>query len=260
MRIISKYKDYYDNLQGTDTEKDVLFVRTETVWTTEDFKTQFPDQWNLIDRPSVMSLRGSYRLPRTTYYDFTNAPQCVRPIEVYFCGTCYSGIVFDAGWWPITGNYVGRKREVFYTFESLMDFVGSPRLAQLLELPRAEIEAIRTWFSMTYVERELKEFLQPKKQKEELFRKLQAPVFLIVNKTLIVNPDLSKWSFARHIHPYRAYQEIEQYLTGPMLEHKETGWTGSDRVRAEQRGFDNKSFKTESPGKKFFRWLGRKKK
>lgn len=86
----------------------------------------------------------------------------------------------------------------------------------------------------------------------------QPPVFQdsltsgLVNITTVTNISLQKLDFHRFLDIYQTYQELEMFL-GNVLTKPEVMPVLSNVGKRDSHGFDNKSFKQVSPGKKFKR-------
>ena len=88
----------------------------------------------------------------------------------------------------------------------------------------------------------------------------KAPVLLVSRRmttggmpkyAVLRNPCLKDLDFVRVMDPFTAYQEIAMFLGGVMAEQDKAPLrTGSDEVIAQQKGFDEWSFRTSSPGQK----------
>jgi len=92
---------------------------------------------------------------------------------------------------------------------------------------------------------------------ESEFRKHHCPVFHHAgsykdsgNGPFTLNPILKRFHFAKVFSPTEAFQEIFMYLTGVLGKSPKTLIEISNDDMRHKKGFDNKSFKTDSPGKK----------
>jgi hypothetical protein len=64
------------------------------------------------------------------------------------------------------------------------------------------------------------------------------------------NVRLAPFGFQSTIDPYTAYQEIAMYLAGPLAIQQDPPQDIDDETLASMKGFDDRSFRADSPGKK----------
>ena len=69
------------------------------------------------------------------------------------------------------------------------------------------------------------------------------------NVTTLTNPCLDRLGFKKIVEPWQAYQELEMFLGNTLVE-REVMPLQSDVAKRDAHGFDDKSFKQVSPGKK----------
>ena len=91
----------------------------------------------------------------------------------------------------------------------------------------------------------------------ELFHRIKAPIYLALYgctgpcKNLIVNPQLKPMGFASVVDPFTAFQEVSMFMGGVLGRQENAPQITDDVVLLESKGFDKKtSFRTVSPGKK----------
>ena len=70
------------------------------------------------------------------------------------------------------------------------------------------------------------------------------------NRVLTLNPDLSKIHFQKILDPFRAYQELEQWIGG-VLTNTEVIPEQTDKNKVTAHGFDKWSFRKHKLDKQF---------
>jgi len=94
---------------------------------------------------------------------------------------------------------------------------------------------------------------QGKEIDHELFFKLNTPVYLIDGSEIIINPNLRELNFHKFKDPFTTYQDISMFMGGVLSNTGPKTINIKDKDMLFKKGFDNTSFKTISPGKKFNR-------
>jgi hypothetical protein len=96
------------------------------------------------------------------------------------------------------------------------------------------------------------------KNLENLFRKYSVPTFYIKKKSgyghsreeLITNFQLKKINFQRIVDPYTAFQEIYMFISGVLGNTEKDTSDIDDKVKAQQKGFNKLSFRSQKGDKK----------
>jgi len=102
---------------------------------------------------------------------------------------------------------------------------------------------------------QLKEFFNNQHEDvKQYFRKYHVPVFKLVlgfsKNNLELNPCLKDLHFYKYFDAPTAFQEIYMYLSGVLGSVEKDVTNISDKVKLQQHGFDDKSFKTLKGDKK----------
>lgn len=246
MRIQSRFKDYYDSLQSTDRE-DVLYVRATTEHSREDFTRDYKETWEAMRIPGVQFI-GLDPRGRTSWDSETAIGNVIQVIFVYFCGKCYPALrLSGTKATDLAGDVRTEAVEVFYTKESFLAFVQNKGASFWTKKSH---EMVKNWVESYSNQRLFEPFFKEITIDDEAFRKMGAPVWVVTPYQVFVDPRLTDFCFARHIHLIRAYQELDMYLGNALAPRREIGWVGDDKVRAEQHGFDKHSFRNVAPGGK----------
>lgn len=220
MRIVSKFKDYYDSVGALDSELKPLYIRKTQVIEKHYVPTQGLEE--NIWRRSYM-----YR-PWPHKYNGDGPTQH----DIAFCGKSYA-IIEHAG--------------NFYT--SVKDL---HRAVMAYKKDQLNADSWMLWAqkqNWRYLDFEY----QIKPMKTEVFLRLGTPVFVNTNTQnpqTILNPCLADLGFQKLVHPYNAYQELDMFLSNQMAQQVDPVPCRTDDLIRDQHGFDKHSFRTSSPGKK----------
>jgi hypothetical protein len=264
MKIVSPFRDYYDNASGWHSNEP-LYVRKTQEILIEDvnpalmsllkFEDSDPELRILLKNP----LEVFRRIPRSQDFDKILIGFCGRLIPGYTCvddsnlHTFYSAKQLES-WledrkqkYHATTNYEGQLK----------------RLRGKSAVKRSWHLNIKSW----------DEFLSSRSFNipVDLFLKLQAPVFILDSSrnkhgyrlgkelTLHVNPRLNQFDFAKIIDPYTAYQELDLYLGNDMAIQMNPDTFRTQEMIRDSKGFDNWSFKRHKEESKKPRKKKRKK-
>jgi hypothetical protein len=238
MRIISKFKDYYDGVQAQAMDKTHTFVRKQTA----------------VDIPCA-----SYGISPYRPWRGDKAKRIQRAIfleYVVFCGKIYRYVHMnvpenlDDLYTPDYCTYASSESNVeyFYDYETFKNKVK-------------EHKAVKRWLEegvrhFSYGEDKNVDPMSVNKLIE-----FNAPIIAFTSYqhelkdgskgNCIVNPCLQDIKFFKAKDPFTAFQEIEQFLTNDLAHQNDPSMpVGSDVVIAQSKGYDKHSFRMDSPGKK----------
>jgi len=234
MKIISKFKDYYDvgASYGIDTTR--IFIREEKIIENVDFKIS---EFNVIG----------------------------------FCGKLYPYISvaekrFESNEWLFDPKYYTLYGEDSINFR----FQGfNKKTGELCDFKRAPIKEgfdykivpyekkIKFYYRYNFfTHKELYEELIKNKKINNLFIDYKTPIFNITknsknNTILIICPCLKDVAFFKIKDPVTAFQEIEQFISNQLVSDTQVIVpVGNDKVIAESKGFDKYSFRKDKQIKK----------
>lgn len=246
MRIISKFKDYYDSAQGLGLDTSIVFRRLEEeILCGEDYSDQ---------RPVPNHLQFLFNSPLTlNSQQFSDFSVSYAKVMVFFCGKVYRGIQVIL----TRKDSIGITFDVcrtFYTFGAFVHFLA------VNKIPLPSFTRRTFWNKNDEVDQEalrryVNEFLTWKDSSsaiEELvkartvclYAKGQHGDYRMGRERKVVNTaKLSDVDFFRVIPPTLAFQEIEMYLSGVLGDLEREVINISDKDRIHQHGFDDKSFR-----------------
>lgn len=257
MKIISKFRDYYDSAvyQATGGDSDGPLYLRET--TGIELKS-FPKEIEAVRAQMPRSPSARYRSTTGRWLgDYHGGLAYIVRGVVAFCGKAYP--VYVQPLWEYTdvegatNNFLQKwpcldaseQRHNEKTFEA-----GPP--------PGYYADEEHT-FSRANVERAFKD-TSGTNVPDTVFIELGAPVVLfyayrpegkMTVKVAVTNPNLNKLEFYKHVNPFMAFQELSMYLGNVLTTPDGSAYrTGDDEVVMRQKGFDEWSFKTMAPGSK----------
>ena len=242
MRIISKFHDYYDKVVAYGHDDHVTWIRKSEELDQEKnqhpfYKTDIWDKFPHLGRPSWNGTE------RRELYDIT-------PMIVGFCGKLYP--VYKLVSHEYNYSASGAWQPTYFCY-SIADFEKALMKLDLKGKELKEFQAkskmprrYRTYHHMVAFHKDIVEqyFAEFSGQDEvDLFVEFKTPVLLIEPMKITVTPSLRDIQFHRVMDPFTAYQEIEMYLSGILgLSDPETVHI-DDKHMAQQKGFDEWSFK-----------------
>ena len=233
MRIISKFHDYYDGVQGMAHDSHPVYLREQEEIITDERDCALPAKdW--------LGGIGRFWWPEVNGFHF-------HRIVIGFCGKLYPMIRIDAyspGYGRELGNAIcyspeeisafvdkhARKREVAY-------YHGRKRYS--LYSPEKQIER---WFADMALSSENSGTVK-------IFRENLSPIFTIEmicrgQVKVVWNAQLKPLGFVKVFPPYQAWQEIEMFVGGLAMPGKEMPKV-PDVINAESHGFNKYSFRRD---------------
>jgi len=244
MKIVSKFRDYYDPVGAYDREERPLYIRkSEKIIIKDYFKDQHLSK---EESARLNSIREAIR-PLNDVLDSMPRSDRFYPHVIAFCGKtfpCYKYYCSKETFWSIDdviefarisnqrgNNYIskqmvvalkststyrgfgakGLNRATWDEFQNLMSPFGPTKLCEISDVP---------------------------------FVTLNAPVLLLYTDSnslnLVVNPELNKFNFAKMVEPYMAYQEIDMFLGNNLANQEDPNAHLTDELKVHYKGFDKK--------------------
>jgi len=235
MRILSKFRDYYDGVANTGVDMSVFFNRS-----------QFESEHNKIDYAFSENIK-SFNLGSIGRFDFD-----VEYFYVIFCGVVYPGIAIERRPQYISAKYIEPKTDYIYSYE---DALKNKAISNTRHDKRRQFR----WVQKNKVGKKYLSNHFSFKKNMDYFNRMaenKTPIIMFRRShcgTVIVatvNPCLRDVKFYKVFDTYSAFQELSMFIGGVMSSHKTGAVTISDSDMAVKKGFNSMSFKTYSPGKK----------
>jgi len=218
MRIISKFRDYYDGVQGMDLEKDDVWVRKQSKTGFKNIRTNGFNYYNY----------SSYLFGIDVVYDKTLGGIKFSNGVIGFCGNIIPFLNI--------GGYICFTEEDAYNHKP--DFIVS-------RYKRDEY-TFNKHVKAAFLDQSYERF-------QHIFSDYDCPSFRIqctsmnLNECeLTINPTLNDSGFFKLKDSYTAYQDISMYVFGVLGNRNDKTVTISDEDMKKQKGFGHKyAFKKE---------------
>jgi len=250
MRIISKFKDYYDGVQYYGQDQDLIYVRNkeypneyinlENHFQTEGYYFSRISELNIIQYP--------FKNVEWEYYD---------SFILGFCGELYRGYIIRQEV-ETSSNLIDKVSESFYICynqEQLNAYTKPTKYSLKNYKGNWQKRYIKNRIDCDYFKIDNKEKLK------ELFFKYNVPYFIIscgrlrhgfkdpikYKNNLTLNPILNKYQFYKVKDSYTAFQDIAMFIGGvlPRVGHEMIEVSNNDLIV--KKGFDLKwSFRKKS--------------
>jgi hypothetical protein len=236
MRIVSNFHDYYDGVRGYGSDPRLVYVRE-----TKEIEKPAPE---IIDPLYVIAAK----MPHWDHGGHGVIAFCGRafPFYEYRSTTVYSlqDLIRAVATIPIPSDSPQNTKALL---ESLS---GKTRFKREWKYRNIYYYGGINQSSWDLFVKNVDLSLD-----DDFFRTIEAPVALIEpgphhyrDLPLVVNPRLNKYNFASQRDPYTAYQELSMFLGNNMATQKDPEVHISDKLRAENHGFDKWSFRKRPKG------------
>jgi hypothetical protein len=226
MRIVSKFKDYYDGgaMYGVD-QTHVFLRKTETIECIE--LSQYP-------RYNVLGFCGELYLFTTALIELPNITFNFNPDKHIIWNEEIVTHQFEAKQSPRSMNYAVRKCLAPLGQQYIYRYSAKERRKRL-------------------------EYTLDNREIQGLFLKYKTPLFLLHrvgnNWAIELNPILRNLAFYKLQSVTQAYQRIEQYITNELVQETQGKVpVGNDEVIGRSKGFNEFSFRNTKEGSKPKKW------
>lgn len=235
MKIISKYKDYYDSALGFGIEKDRFFYR-------EEKEIEFANFSNNLNIEKYFNYLIKNE-PQYNYYYLRNISKelnikilDIKENLLFFCGKCYPFLVLN-----VEQKNLKIEKKHFYDFVSFENF--------LKENTNNNVVFDKLWFDN---KEKFKNFFNLKVDDDyEIYHYLKSCYFIlsynnsmfginIKNYKITVYPELKSIGFQKNKNSYECLQEISQFLFGVLTSNENKTIEIDDKYKIEGHGFDLK--------------------
>lgn len=225
MKIISKFKDYYDGVASYGIDKSKIFIRnTELI--DHDFSKDFRYKYN-----SKFDIIG-------------------------FCGKLYpfiSYIPFNQDCFNDMLSNRDIKKRVLYNDIIKYDLIEEKKEDYLYNTNYFYKKKKREKKNINKLINFINDYTN-NKELLDLFIKYKTPIFWYGfssrNGNILINPPLKKLGFQTMIDPVTAFQQIEMFLGNELAtEYQGNVPVGNDEVVGNSKGFDRYSFRNKNTSK-----------
>jgi len=225
MRIISKFKDYYDGAGAGDLDPVPVYERHTTEVTEKNFLKKDNHDY------------GGTRISLSNDYTKSNIENRVRTGIIGFCGTVYPYVLKE--------RYNVNHEKMGFNFEY------NPDKFKDMLYPASD-----KWGYQRQRKIYLIGWLENVKKLDFIFKKYNVSSFNMISKgiepdwQIELNPRLADHCFYKVKDVYTAYQDIRVYLGNDLAKDTEVEVpVGGDKIVAHSKGFNKWSFRKE-PGQK----------
>lgn len=250
MRIIATNHDYYDCIQPYDTDKSVVWVRSEKeiLISRKQITLHIASHWN----PDISPLLGFSSFVGNVDMDET---------VIGFCGKIYIVLI-------LRKMGIESKKYFCYSIEDVDAFIRAEFPNQFDKYAIAfrkgkSVKQFRGWNFSRYKRVEIfNAFEKIRDKHRKLFEEKYCPVFIMehsekLDKTkgynyylkMTLNATLGQYQFFRVFDAYRAFQEISMFMNSIAIPSKQMPVI-PDVINAESHGFDKHSFRRDPAGNK----------
>lgn len=237
MRIISPFSDYYDGVRAIDRDDEPCYVRRT--------ERHVLAELNVRQRAALFSQVGALWSTTTTPPYPQYLGDAVR-VVVGFCGRAYAGFrVLGAVAWDVDG-VIALVRQLDAKSASAQDIDVKHALSHLEATRASAWQQGLCRASWERFERgaQLDVGVAP-------FVAFRAPVVVVTDVEVVINPRLSEWGFASRVDPYTAWQELSMFVGNALANlDRPAPRPVDDALKAHAHGFDQTSFKNPKGRKK----------
>ena len=233
MRIISKFRDYYDSVQAHGLDPTVMYIRKEepVIITKNSNKTML----SLAKGIEHRGIGGHW------INGWINRGYPFTDYLVLFCGKLYPGI-------SIVTQEKGTPR---FGYTERVSYIWDRNVDTHTVLEKAEvpINKINSYgFSIVDYFNFFKQYSS--KDLLSIHSEYDSPILLFAREryngiSCRLNPKLSAIRFERRLDPFTTFQELAMFIGGVMGGKSPKTVEISDKVRAEKHGFDKWSFRKQ---------------
>lgn len=253
MKIISKFKDFYDSALSYGADESIIYIRNSIEYEI-DKNRQYYKQLKKIEYPESLKqyIDLFYNSPSRDFNFSKKDNIQITSSILGFCGQIY----------PIFNVKLDDQSEVkhFYDVILLKKFID-PLIKDKKDL---YFYTERFYFSGSgfynreylFSEKDIKRYINDiknlNKNKDILnvFFDIESPIFLISSlkyKQIVeINPILKDIEFFKIKDAYTTFGEISQFISGILPSNKKNLIKFTDKEKLQSHGFDDWSFKKES--------------
>lgn len=231
MRIISKFKDYYDSALAYGRDESLVYVREEELipYVHPTDQKKHPETFARIegvpyvgrDKPEV-NIRPEYRIP----YDIRNDVK--RSATIAFCGKVYP-------WYAVKVK----------TPEGQLNYDNGIWIDSFDKRFDEYVTLSRNWRQMSANEREWESWAEwfaenSGYEDARLNLHFNSPIVIYQGSSWLINAQLTNFNFQRIVDPYTAFQELSMFVGGVLGSNAALPEIQTDKQKVLSHGFDPK--------------------
>lgn len=248
MRIVSKFKDYYDTGMGLDQDratnyirepKIIIFRKAEILESAISVNSPMSRCWSREHNPEIFKDFHKLRTPLGRCIGFAGK------IYHFFHMTQSENPDLPTHHFGYTIEDIDRFVETFFDKNEKEMYYGDKNY--LWQRRSRTFKSFSTRKNYISIFEEIKNYKNDKLV-DLLFEKIQAPIFSFNNyydrSYVIANPCLNFYDFYRVVDPYTAYQEVRMFVENTAVPIKPIPDI-PDETMAEIKGFNKFSFRKD---------------
>ena len=241
MRIISKFKDYYDSAAGYGVDTSVIYERTSKPlpsWSREEDR-----QADVLQYREIAAACRAMVHPDRFRQLYRHAE--FKTVFVGVAGKIYVGLILPHGTFDEEKQLWQRIRDGMYCemYAWKPENLTDKQLDQKIENAwpnTTEVTTVREWFALNENARVV--------ENVDLFTKYNMVSFVAVQTSagtsVQINERLQDYGFQRMMDGFTAFQEISMFVTGVLAQQDQMTHVPTDKELLYARGHDDMSFKT----------------
>jgi hypothetical protein len=240
MRIISKFKDYYDSAHGWYSPEPV-FVRDNQTFLVSGSTPRLPEL-AIETKKAISRVRQIYAaMPQNDFASRIVIAFCGKAYPCYLYEECGDNVFYSVERIEAFHKQVIRNRRSYFETLAAEKIIGS------LNKDRNTWKWHRWGALLTY--HSWKRFLLNNNMNipTSAFLAVKSPIFLIKSvghsEHIEINPRLNKLAFASQVDPYTAFQEISMYVGNKLVTQMDPNINRSDDMIRDSKGFSKWSFR-----------------
>lgn len=236
MRIISKFHDYYDTVQGLGFDSSLTFIRERKRF---DPRAYVPKEIS-----EHMATGYSVETCRPADRRFVAIERCA--FTVLFCGSIYRGIRIEALTTPMSKAIYCYSEQKYRSELAALGYKAKQKKAQRWWVVQNKFKNSADYFAATgKADCALFEFAIANRITSAIFtdREQRWMGFGDDETKLVYNPPLKDISFYQVKPVVQAYQDLEMYLGSVLGAPERPIIAITDKDRIQQHGFDKWSFR-----------------
>lgn len=230
MKIVSKFKDYYDYMAYLGVDPKIVYARHTTVLKHNEYK---PIPFSL-GKFSTYHLPGFDTQTRDDKHGFV--PVHLGHFDLIFCGQCYTGWVYTIGYSNGSVEYiwsVDRLKEIYLEFLQ-RTYMGRRLYTHNFAEGAPEWNELEQWVVRPANPAILNEYPD-------------IPVIVSSGYSIVLNPKLDEYEFYNKVEAEQAWQQLSMWLS---REPDVPETVRTEKLNLQRHGMDSTSFKrSDHPAK-----------
>jgi len=227
VRIVSKFKDYYDGVVGYS--ESPLYIRDD----------------KLVDSKKLIEWLKKFPKPLATNYSLGYCGSIyINSVIIGFCGRLYPYYILDVIDYPLN------HKKYKYPCINPSDV---QRIVESEFKIKIKIQTHDYWKKYCFNDNDFQEFTKNLNANGyDYFQEFKVPIFSVTggynDMQVTLNPSLKDQYFQSIIDPWTAYQEIERFVGNDLVFDPLTEFKMDDKLKRDSKGFDDWSFKKRRNG------------